>query len=60
MQAGLSAPDIADQLDHVTDLLGSVRQPADLAIGRARLARGEPDNIRRVGQLTTNLRDRAE
>ena len=54
----MSAPDIADQLDHVTDLLRSICQPADLTIGSARLARGEPDNIRRVGQLTTDLGNR--
>jgi hypothetical protein len=50
---------VADQLDHVADLLCAVGEPADFAVGGARLARGQTDNIGGVSELAADFCNRA-
>ena len=57
-QVGLPG-DVADQLDHVADLLRAVGEPCDLAVGCARLVGRKPDDVAGVGELAADLADRA-
>src|SRR5262249_14240229 len=57
-QVGL-AGDVADQLDHVADLLRRLRECRDLVVGGLRLADRGRHYVGRLRQLAADLGDRA-